>query len=110
MMAILTNKQFLMLGGAVLVGGVFLASKAQKTVAGIVTGDNAITKGTVYEGHGILGTMGSVANEASGGFFEEVGGKIGETLFDWFGPKTNDIEAQRDRDYEVISYHEEISE
>jgi hypothetical protein len=91
-------------GGVVLVIGAvyFLARKTITDVAegvgGIVTGDNALTKGTAYEGAGIVGTAGAVANAASGGLFDKIGSSIGNTLHDWFG---DDVPAN-DTYYSVL--------
>jgi hypothetical protein len=45
--------------------------------AGIVTGDNALTKGTDYEGTGVLGTLGAGASAATGGGLEDFGSWLG---------------------------------
>ena len=50
---------------------------AAGVVGGIVSGDNAATRDTPYEGTGIVGTVGAIANAASGGLFERLGS--------WFG-------------------------
>ena len=52
------------------------------TIGGLVSGNNAITKGTVYEGDGVLGTLGAAANTASGGTFQSLG--------EWLGGKAAD--------------------
>lgn len=65
---------------AVLVVVAVIARKAvgaaADTAAGLVTGENAITRGTAYEGAGVLGTLGAVANAASGGSLQTIGEKI----------------------------------
>ena len=89
-------------GAAVLIIGVvyFLARKTVKDVAeaagGIISGNNAITqnqtnaageKVTAYEGAGVVGTLGAVANSVSGGTLASLGEKIGSGLFSIFGSK-----------------------
>jgi len=90
-MAILTDKQFLLAGVAtvVAVGGLVWvakrgASAAVDTAGGILTGENSLTKGTPYEGTGLLGSMGAAANEISGGVLEGLGGGVGIWLYDVF--------------------------
>lgn len=89
-MAALSDKQFLYLSGAVIGGLILLTWAGRKAVvaaadagAGIVTGENELTKGTPYEGAGVLGTVGAAANAASGGVFQEFG--------EWLGGKTYDL-------------------
>ena len=57
--------------------------------AGIVSGDNAITEGTQYEGTGVAGTVGAVADAASGGLFSS----WGSSLADWFAPSVADSDV-----------------
>lgn len=81
------NPVQLALGGALLLGVVyFLARKTVSDVAGgvrgIVSGDNEVTRGTPYESAGIFGTVGAVANEASGGTLQGIGETIGGWLAD----------------------------
>jgi len=85
------NPLMLAAGVALVIGVVyFLGGKTLKAAAqiagGIVSGNNALTEGTVYQGAGILGTLGSAANEASGGFFETTGSKIGGWVYDVLHP------------------------
>lgn len=78
-------------GAAVLViGAVYYL--ARKTISdtvdaagGILSGDNALTKGTPYEGAGVAGTLGAGANAVTGGLLEKAGSFIGGKLYDWFG-------------------------
>jgi len=72
---------------AIVAGIVYLlARQAGKAVAevaaGVVTGDNAVTRGTVYEGAGIVATPAAIANAASGGTLEKFGSWIGGTIYD----------------------------
>lgn len=74
----------------VLVAVYFLARKtltdAAAAVGGLVSGDNALTKGTDYEGKGAAGTLGAAVDSATGGFTSWIGGGIGgaaATLRDW---------------------------
>ena len=82
-----------LLGGAVL--ALVLAKKAMEAgadvVAGVVTGDNAVTRSatdadgnrvTAYQGAGIAGTAGAVANAASGGTLASIGGWLGRKVYD----------------------------
>lgn len=73
--------------GAVVAIGIYLFAKrevgeAVKGVGGIVSGNNAVTRGTVYEGAGVLGTLGAATNSASGGVFERVGEWLGGSIYD----------------------------
>ncbi len=63
------------------------AAEVAQAAGGIVTGNNAITKGTAYEGGGVAGTAGAVVNAASGGVLEDVGSWIGESVFGWTHPE-----------------------
>lgn len=86
----------LVIAGAV-VGLVYYAGRKVVTeAAGLVTGNNAITQNqtnaggetvTAYQNAGILGTLGAVANSASGGILASAGESLGGWLFDKFGPK-----------------------
>lgn len=109
-MAALSDKQFIYLGGAVIGGLILLTWAGRKAVVaasdatvGAITGNNAITEGTPYQGAGILGTLGAVTNEASGGTLQKVGEYLGGKMFDWFGPKVGDQGGQViDADYKVL--------
>lgn len=89
MKALLKQNPLLLAGGVVLIlGAVYFFGRktlaaAADTVGGVVSGNNAVTAGTAYEGKGVLGTVGAVFNDASGGLFASVGGAIGQTLYDW---------------------------
>ncbi|SRR5881394_878615 len=72
--------------GAAKVGGA-----AAETIAGIATGNNAITENatnsqgvpvSAYEGAGILGTAGATVNAALGGVPASIGESIGGWVFD----------------------------
>lgn len=60
------------------------AEAVASTAAGIATGNNVVTRGTVYENAGIFGTLGGAANRTIP-ILDDVGGWIGRTLFDLFG-------------------------
>lgn len=97
----LSDKQFFIVGGTLLGGLILLTWAGKKAVdaavdtgKGIATGNNALTKGTSYEGAGIVGTLGAAANEASGGFLEKLGSSIGGTLYDWIHPDESNINEQ----------------
>lgn len=75
--------------------GAQLAGAAVDGAAGLVTGDNAITRNqtnaagekvTAYEGAGVLGTLGAAANSVSGGMFAT----WGQSLGGWFYDATHD--------------------
>jgi hypothetical protein len=55
---------------------------AAAAAGGIVTGHNALTRGTSYEGKGVVGTLAGAANSASGGALESIGSAIGGWVFD----------------------------
>lgn len=58
------------------------ASAAADFAGGVLSGNNALTQGTVYEDRGVLGTLGSAANEVSGGVLENFGSWLGGKIFD----------------------------
>lgn len=72
--------------GVALVAGVgyflvrHVGASAARAAAGVVTGHNALTTGTPYEGKGVVGTLAGAANAASGGSLRS----IGEALGGWF--------------------------
>jgi hypothetical protein len=78
---------FLVTVAVLAVGLVYFLRKqiadAADLAGGLVSGDNAITRGTVYQGTGVAGTLGAAANSASGGALESVGDWIGGKIFDW---------------------------
>lgn len=85
--AALKNPVQLALGAAVVLGVVyFLGRKTVTDVAsagaGLVTGNNAITRGTSYEGAGVLGTIGGATNRAVP-ILDDFGGWLGRTVYDW---------------------------
>ena len=57
---------------------------AADVVGGTVSGNNALTAGTEYQGTGVLGTLGAATNDASGGLFSWVGNEVGGGLYDLF--------------------------
>lgn len=68
-----------------------MAGAAVQGAAGIVTGDNPITRGatdaagrpvTAYTGAGVVGTAGAAVNAASGGVLATVGDWLGGAAFD----------------------------
>ena len=54
-----------------------------KTAGGVLSGNNALTQGTPYQGAGIAGTLGAGANVVSGGVLQSIG--------DWLGGKAADL-------------------
>lgn len=88
-MAVVTDKQFLLIGAAVVfVGGVLawklsnVAEEAVDTVGGVLTGENELTEGTPYEGAGVLGSLGAATNAISGGALQSIGEWTGSALYD----------------------------
>lgn len=85
-----------LLGAAALVAaGLFLFAKGQLkqaagavtgTVGGTLSGNNAITKGTAYEGKGIAGTLGGAVDKVTGGLTSAVGGWLGSWWYDVVNP------------------------
>jgi len=70
-------------GALVFVGlTLFLKSQAKQAAAAIAD----VNKGTPYEGAGVVGTLGNVVNQASGGTLADVGESIGGWLYDWLHP------------------------
>lgn len=57
--------------------------EAASAAGGILSGNNALTAGTAYEGKGTAGTLGAAADTVSGGAL----GSIGE----WLGGKAADV-------------------
>jgi hypothetical protein len=79
------------LAGAIVVGVVYLivrqsikdtADVALSTALGVVSGNNVLTRGTPYEGAGVLGTLGAAANTASGGVLQSWGESLGGWFYD----------------------------
>lgn len=64
------------------------AGAAADAAGGIISGNNALTAGTDYQGAGVLGTVGAAANDASGGFFDWLGSSIGGGIYDLTHPTT----------------------
>ncbi len=58
------------------------AKQAAQAVGGLVTGNNAMTQGTAYEGAGVAGTLGATVDAAGGGIFSRFGSWIGGTVYD----------------------------
>jgi hypothetical protein len=76
------NPLLLAAGAALLVWVVY--SLARKTVTdvakgagGVFTGNNAVTRDTVYEGAGLGGTFGAAADSISGGLLSKFGEWVG---------------------------------
>lgn len=89
----LETQALIVLGGIAALGAFGLY--AWKKGAGIVTGDNALTRNATnaagepvkaYQGAGIVGTAGAAANAASGGTLASLGEWIGGTLYDLTHP------------------------
>lgn len=83
----LSKQNPLLLAGAAALLIYVVYSLARKTVTdtvrgagGLLSGTNAITKDTAYEGKGVLGTLGGAVDSITGGFTSTVGGWIAATL------------------------------
>lgn len=75
------------IGVAIAIAGVaglviFLGKQAKEAVVAGVNAVKEVNKGTSYEGAGVVGTLGNVTNQVSGGFLERVGSSIGGALAD----------------------------
>lgn len=89
-------KSALYLYGGLAVGALVVLYLAKKTVTGIITGDNALTRNatnaagepvTAYQNVPVLGTLGAATNYVLGGYPATVGQSIGGWAFDLFGPQ-----------------------
>lgn len=85
--AALANPVQFAIAAAVVVGVVYFATRAvakqaAAAVGGVVSGNNAITSGTVYQGAGIVATPAAIANSASGGLLESLGSWLGGKVYD----------------------------
>lgn len=58
------------------------AGAAAEAAGGIVTGNNAVTRGTAYEGAGIPGTLGAATDAATGGVLSDFGSWLGGWVYD----------------------------
>ena len=83
--------QYIALGVVALLVVYFVTKQAAKAAGavasaagGVLTGNNALTAGTPYQGAGVAGTLGAAANDVSGGVLQNVGDYIGNKLADWF--------------------------
>lgn len=75
------------IAAGIVVGVVYFASRAvlksaAAAAGGVVSGNNAITRDTVYEGKGIVATPAAVANAATGGLLESFGSWLGLKVYD----------------------------
>lgn len=56
-----------------------------------LTGNNALTQGTPYQGYGVAGDLGAAANDVSGGLLGSIGGWLGDqaaNIHDYFAAPT----------------------
>jgi hypothetical protein len=70
---------------AVVILYTFFKKEAQAVVEGVggaVTGNNALTRGTPYEGAGVVGTLGAATNAATGGLLGRFGSWLGGAVFE----------------------------
>lgn len=75
------------IGVAIAIAGVagiliYFGKQAKEAVKAGVTAVAEVNKGTPYEGAGVVGTLGNVTNQVSGGLFERIGSSIGGALAD----------------------------
>lgn len=61
---------------------------AAGAAGGLVTGNNAITDGTVYQGAGVAGTLGAAANAAIP-ILDDWGAFLGGKIWEWSHPNWN---------------------
>ena len=92
---LLENPVALAIGASIIVGVLYLVGRkaigeAVDAAAGIVSGNNALTKGTPYAGAGLPGTVGAIVNDASGGLFQSIGESLGSWIFDVTHPADYD--------------------
>jgi hypothetical protein len=97
-------------GLAVIVGlavGAFVLWRVVRAVPGIVSGDNALTRGatdaagnptTAYVDVPIFGTAGAAANAASGGWLASVGDWLGSHAYDLTHDDPNADDSSRAKD------------
>lgn len=90
----LDNPVQLALGACLVIGVVYWIGRktltdAASATAGLVTGNNAITAGTAYEGKGIAGTVGGAVDKAGGGLFSTIGGWLGGKIYEVSHPEWN---------------------
>jgi len=62
------------------------AGKAAGAAGGLLSGNNALTQGTDYQGAGVAGTLGAAANSVSGGSLDSAGNSLGGWLYGLFNP------------------------
>jgi len=103
-------------GLAVLAGlavGAFVLWRIVRAAPGIVSGDNALTRGatdaagnptTAYVGVPIIGTAGAAANAASGGWLATVGEWIGSNAYDLTHSDPNATQAKDDLSSREIDF------
>lgn len=66
-------------------GATDVAMNTADTVAGVATGNNAITRSArtdAYQGAGVLGTLGAATDQLSGGLLSRFGEWLGDTTYD----------------------------
>ncbi len=76
----------LAIGGVILVLGIL----ARKSIAAGVDAVANVNQGTPFEGAGIIGTLGNVADTASGGVLADTGSAIGLFFSNYFDRRTLD--------------------
>lgn len=76
--AALLNSRAVVIVAGVAVGALVVYLIGRK-VASAVTN---INRGTPYQGGGVIGTLGNVTNQASGGLLADFGGWLGGKIFD----------------------------
>lgn len=65
---------------------IYFSKQAKQAIVDAGTAIANVNKDTAYEGAGVVGTLGNVTNQVSGGFFERLGSKIGGGIYDLTHP------------------------
>lgn len=65
------------------------AGAVASAASGVLSGNNALTQGTDYQGAGVLGTLGAATDKVGGGIFSSIGESIGGGLYSLFGTDYN---------------------
>ncbi len=85
--AALLNSRPVMIAAGVAVGALALYLIGRKVAGAVTDGVKNFNQGTPYEGAGVVGAAGNVANQASGGLLADFGGWLGRTVYDLTHPE-----------------------
>ena len=81
------NLRFLLIGiGGILAVGFLLRRQAAAAIGAVAD----VNEGTPFEGTGVIGTAGNIANVASGGILADIGSGIGLFFSNIFDTRTID--------------------